>query len=125
MSETETNLAGCRTQCKQKSDEIEDHLATINRLNGQIEKLKNNHSEETDNLNGIINEKIKQINGLESELEKCKESINCKSLEIDHLNKSNDERNSTINSLEVKVSQLLQDIENLKTEHSCQMKEKV
>ena len=76
-------------------------------------------------MNGIINEKIKQINGLESELEKCRESINCKSKEIDHLNQSIDERNSTINGLEVKVSQLLQDIESLKNEHSSQINEKV
>ena len=125
MSETETDLAGCRTQCKQQSSEILEHLDTINKLNGQIDKLKTSHSQESARLNGVVEEKLADINGLEREIEKCKESISCKSLEIAKLNDSNDEKNNTIKSLENSINQLHQDIEKLKQMHSAEIDEKV
>ena len=125
MSETETDLAGCRTQCKQQSSEILEHLDTINKLNGQIDKLKTSHSQESARLNGVVEEKLADINGLEREIEKCKESISCKSLEIAKLNDSNDEKNNTIKSLENSINQLHQDIEKLKQTHSAEIHEKV
>ena len=125
LSETETDLAGCRTQCKQQSSEILEHLDTISKLNGQIDKLKTSHSQESARLNGVVEEKLADINGLEREIEKCKESISCKSLEIAKLNDSNDEKNNTIKSLENSINQLHQDIEKLKQTHSAEIDEKV
>ena len=124
LSETETNLADCRTQCKQRADEIEAHLLSISKLNGQIEKLKTTHRQETEDLNEVIQEKLSVINKLEQEVEKCKESISCKSLEIAKLNDSNEERNKTIKSLEASINQLQLDIENLKKQHSAEIDNK-
>ena len=124
LSETETNLADCRTQCKQRADEIEAHLLSISKLNGQIEKLKSTHRQETEDLNEVIQEKLSVINKLEQEVEKCKESISCKSLEIAKLNDSNEERNKTIKSLEASINQLQLDIENLKKQHSDEIDNK-
>ena len=124
LSETETNLADCRTQCKQRADEIEAHLLSISKLNGQIEKLKTTHRQETGDLNEVIQEKLSVINKLDQEVEKCKESISCKSLEIAKLNDSNEERNKTIKSLEASINQLQLDIENLKKQHSVEIDNK-
>ena len=124
LSETETNLADCRTQCKQRADEIEAHLLSISKLNGQIEKLKSTHRQETEDLNEVIQEKLSVINKLEQEVEKCKESISCKSLEIAKLNDSNEERNKTIKSLEASINQLQLEIENLKKQHTDEIDNK-
>ena len=94
-------------------------------MTSQIDQLKINYSQEIDKLNGVVDEKVAEINGLESEVEKCKESISCKSLEIDHLNEAVEQRNTTITSLEASINQLHQDIACLNTNHSEEINEKV
>ena len=124
LNETETNLADCKTKCKQMSQEIAEHLDMISRLNGTIEKQKVSHSEEVTKMKRTIDEKLSEINGLEHQVEKCEESIRAKSLEIAKLNGFNKDSNESIKNLESTINQLNQDIVKLTEDHSNQITEK-
>ena len=118
MSETETDLAQSRTDCRQKSEEVQDHLANINKLTRQIETLRSDNIESSRHLNSVIEEKLSIINRLEDDVEKCKESISSKSLEITEANEDKKELNKTITGLRDTINQLNYDVETLNKQHS-------
>ena len=125
MSETETNFSESRNQCKQQADQIQEHREMIIKLNNQIDKLKASHGEEVGGLNSVIREKMAAINDLEHEVEKCKESISCKSIEIAKLNDSNEESNKSIKCLETTINDQNEEIERLKQLHADEINKKV
>lgn len=125
LNETETNFAESRSQCKQQADQIQEHKEMISKLNSQIDKLKASNSEEVGGLNTVIREKMAAINDLEHEVEKCRESISCKSIEIAKLNDSNEESNKSIKCLETTINNLNEEIERLKQLHSDEINNKV
>ena len=118
LSETETDLAQSRTDCRQKCEEVQDHLANINKLTRQIETLRSDNIESSRHLNSVIEEKLSIINRLEDDVEKCKESISSKSLEITEANEDKKELNKTITSLRDTINQLNYDVETLNKQHS-------
>lgn len=59
------------------------------------------------------------------EVEKCRESIRCKSIEIAQLNDSNEESNKSIKCLETTINNLNKDIERLKKLHADEISNKV
>ena len=117
LSETETNLAQCRTGCRQKCEEIEEHLENINKLGRQIETLRSDNIETTRLLQTVIEEKLSIINRLELDVDKCKEAINCKSLEITQANEDKKDLNKTITGLRETINQLNSDMETLNKQH--------
>ena len=117
LTETETNLAQCRTVCRQKCEEIEEHLENINKLGRQIETLRSDNIESTRHSQTVIEEKLSIINRLELDVDKCKESINCKSLEIRQANEDKKDLNKTITGLRETINQLNSDVETLNKQH--------
>ena len=117
LTETETDLAQCRTGCRQKSEEIEEHLENISKLGRQIETLRSDNIETTRRLQTVIEEKLSIINRLELDVDKCKESINCKSLEIRQANEDKKDLNKTITGLRETINQLNSDVETLNKQH--------
>ena len=117
LTETETNLAQCRTGCRQKCEEIEEHLENISKLGRQIETLRSDNIETTQHLQTVIEEKLSIINRLEADVDKCKESINCKSLEITQANEDKEDLNKTITELRETINQLNCDVETLNKQH--------
>ena len=118
LSETETNLAQCRTACRQKCEEIEEHLESIKKLGRQIETLRSDNIESTRHLQTVIEEKLSIINRLELDVDKCKKSINCKSLEITQANEDKKDLNKTITGLRETINQLNYDVETLNKQHA-------
>ena len=117
LTETETNLAQCRTGCRQKSEEIEEHLESINKLGRQIKTLRSENIDSTRHLQNVIEEKLSMINRLELDVDKCRESINCKSLEITQANEDKKDLNKTITGLRETINQLNDDVETLNKQH--------
>ena len=117
LTETETNLAQCRTACRQRCEEIEEHLENINKLGRQIETLRSDNIESTRHSQTVIEEKLSIINRLESDVDKCKEAINCKSLEITQANEDKKDLNKTITGLRETINQLNSDMETLNKQH--------
>ena len=117
LTETETNLAQCTTGCRQKCEEIEEHLENISKLSRQIETLRSEHIDTTQHLQTVIEEKLSIINRLEADVDKCKESINCKSLEITQANEDKEDLNKTITELGETINQLNYDVETLNKQH--------
>ena len=117
MNESETDLAQCRTDCRQKSEELQDRLANINKLTRQNETLRSENIESSRHLNSVIEEKLSIINRLEDDVEKCKESISSKSLEITEANEDKKELNKTITSLRDTINQLNYDVKTLNKQH--------
>ena len=117
LTETETNLAQCRTGCRQKCEEIEEHLENISKLGRQIETLRSDNIETTQHLQTVIEEKLSIINRLELDVDKCKEAINCKSLEITQANEDKKDLNKTITGLRETINQLNYDVETLNKQH--------
>ena len=97
---------------------MQDHLANINKLTRQIETLRSDNIESSRHLNSVIEEKLSIINRLEDDVEKCKESISSKSLEITEANEDKKELNKTITSLRDTINQLNYDVETLNKQHS-------
>ena len=124
LSETETNLAQCRTGCRQKCEEIEEHLESIKKLGRQIETLRSDNIESTRHLQTVIEEKLSIINRLELDVDKCKKSINCKSLEITQANEDKKDLNKTITGLRETINQLNYDVETLNKQHSEEINSK-
>ena len=124
LSETETNLAQCRTGCRQKCEEIEEHLESIKKLGRQIETLRSDNIENTRHLQTVIEEKLSIINKLELDVDKCKKSINCKSLEITQANQDKKDLNITITGLRENINQLNYDVETLNKQHSEEINSK-
>ena len=124
LSETETNLAQCRTGCRQKCEEIEEHLENIKKLGRQIETLRSDNIESTRHLQTVIEEKLSIINRLELDVDKCKKSINCKSLEITQANEDKKDLNKTITGLRETINQLNYDVETLNKQHSEEINSK-
>ena len=124
LSETETNLAQCRTGCRQKCEEIEEHLENIKKLGRQIETLRSDNIESTRHLQTVIEEKLSIINSLELDVDKCKKSINCKSLEITQANEDKKDLNKTITGLRETINQLNYDVETLNKQHSEEINSK-
>ena len=97
----------------------------INKLTSQIDKLKSSHNQKVRELNDVIKQKLAAINDLEHEVEKCRESISCKSIEIAKLNGSNEERNKSIKCLETTINQLNAESDRLKKLHAEEIENKV
>ena len=79
--------------------------------------MRSENIESTRHLNSVIEEKLSIINRLEDDVKKCKESINCKSIEITKANEDKKELNKTISSLGETISQLNYDVETLNKQH--------
>ena len=117
LSESETNLAESRTHCRQRAEQIQDQLENISRLSRQMETLRSENIESSRHFQAVIEEKLSIINRLEDDVEKCKESISSKSLEITQANEDKKELNKTISSLGETISQLNYDVETLNKQH--------
>ena len=82
-----------------------------------METLRSENIESSRHFQAVIEEKLSIINRLEDDVEKCKESISSKSLEITQANEDKKELNKTISSLGETISQLNYDVETLNKQH--------
>ena len=89
-----------------------------------METLRSENIESSQHFQAVIEEKLSIINRLEDDVEKCKESISSKSLEITQANEDKKDLNKTITGLRETIHQMNYDVETLTKQHSEEINSK-